>query len=377
MLISMTKRHHFDCFIGTQTASSASDGIYLLRFHPETKKFEILHSTIFRKNPTFLVPSTETARLFSVQELAGDRTGKVTMFTMRDSGNGDALKTAGSASSGGHGPCHLLYDEKRRRIVVANYTSGSVGVIAVSEKGKTLETVQSIQHHGSSVDKQRQRGPHVHSVTADPANQRVLVCDLGLDEILVYAWNEDTLLLSEAPVARAKVAPGSGPRHFAFHPSGTFGYVANEMGNTVTVFRYDAAGGTLTEIQTTGTLPSGFAKENTTADIHVDAAGKRLYVSNRGHDSIAVYCIDGKSGTIDLAGFIPTAGKTPRNFALAPDGQHLFAANQKSDTIAVFDLSGETLPEKPTAQTDIPAPVCIRFMTMRLQTGIDHCTELP
>ena len=356
---SMTTRAQYDSFIGTYTRTGGSDGIYQVRFRPEDSKLEVTGSTEFKKNPSFLVVNHSVSKLFSVCEMFEDRTGMVAAFDMARSGPGYVLEERSSAPTSGKGPCHLLYDEVRSRIVAANYGSGAVGVIAMKDDG-TLESIQGIQHTGSSVDPKRQEGPHAHSVTADPTGKRVIVCDLGLDEVIVYEWNRETLLLNEEPVCRAKVEPGSGPRHFAFHPNGKLGYLANEMGNTVAAFTYDGSSGELASFQTIGSLPDEFSGNNTTADIHLDSAGSKLYISNRGHDSIAVFDIDPTNGTLSALGHIATAGREPRNFAITPDDRYVFAANQNTDSIAVFDRTVD-VPAKPIARVDVPAPVCIQF----------------
>ena len=358
MLGLMAQTNEYRCFVGTYTRNTESRGIYQAVFDPALASISISGSTDFKENPSFLAADEGSKRLFSVQEIAGDRTGMISMFSVGTKGFPRSIEHLGSASSGGRGPCHLLYNAARGRVVAANYASGAVGVLAVRD-GSTIETVQQIQHKGSSVNKRRQEGPHAHSVTADPTGSRVIVCDLGLDEVIVYAWKSDGTL-DEEPVCRASVPPGGGPRHFAFHPNRRYGYVANEMGNTATWFDYDPDSGKLTPRDTVGTLPDGFEAENTTADIHMNRDGSRLYVSNRGHDSVAVFDIDG--GAPVLRGHIPTHGATPRNFALTSDDRFLFAANQDGNSITVFDLgAADGIPKDPVATLSIPKPVCVLF----------------
>jgi 6-phosphogluconolactonase len=191
----------------------------------------------------------------------------------------------------------------------------------------------------------------------------VLVPDLGLDELLVYRFDSKTGSLTPNNPAFAKVSPGSGPRHFAAAPSGRFVYLVNEMSSAVTVFAYDAASGRLHELQTISTLPQGFKGENTTAEIAVDAAGKFVYVSNRGDDSLAVFAIDPHDGKLSLVARTPTGGKTPRHFTLDPTGKWLFAENQDSGTINIFAVDPAT--GRLTATTHslkVPSPVCVIFV---------------
>jgi 6-phosphogluconolactonase len=159
------------------------------------------------------------------------------------------------------------------------------------------------------------------------------------------------------------VAPASGPRHFAFHPSGRFAYVINEMANTVTAFAYDVDHGILSEIQTIKTLPADFHGRSYTAEVQVHPSGKFLYGSNRGHNSLAIFAIDPETGKLAPTGFEPTQGKNPRNFALDPTGSFLFAENQDSATIVVFRIDPQTGALKPTGQTvAVGKPVCIRMI---------------
>ena len=158
------------------------------------------------------------------------------------------------------------------------------------------------------------------------------------------------------------MAPGSGPRHFAFHPSAKYAYVINEMKSTVTAFTYDAAHGVLKEIQTITTLPKDFTGSSSTAEVQVHPSGKFLYGSNRGHDSIAMFAINEKDGTLKPLGNVSTQGKTPRNFGIDPSGAYLFAANQDSGSVVVFKIDQKTGNLTPTGQKlDVPFPVCVKF----------------
>ena len=344
----------FRAFVGTYTFGGDSEGIYHIAFSTDTEKLEIAGATQFREHPSFLVYDNPSRRLFSVQEIS-DNGGRIAMFAVSVDGRspGGSLEQTGQCGSFGEGPCHLFYDSHRSRVVVANYGSGGVGVVGVEDR--SLVPIQGIQHEGSSLDKSRQEGPHAHSATPDPTGNYVLICDLGLDEVVVYRWKEDASL-DESPVCRAKVPPGSGPRHFAFHPNGKYGYVANEMGNTVTMFEYDSAG-CLTPKQTVTTLPDSFSGVSSTADIHFSSDGANLYVSNRGHDSVTRFLVDGATGAITLESFIASGGATPRNFALSPDGRYIFTANQDSDSIVVTKLATSNA----VASIAIPKPVCIEF----------------
>jgi 6-phosphogluconolactonase len=196
-----------------------------------------------------------------------------------------------------------------------------------------------------------------------PDNRFAICADLGLDEVLVYRFDAGKGTLAPNNPAFALVSSGAGPRHFAFHPSGKFGYVIDEMQSTVTVFSYESASGALHMLQTISTLPKDFEGESAAAEVQVHPSGKFLYGSNRGHDSIALFTINSRKGTLTPNGYALTLGKTPRNFAVDPTGSYLFAANQDSDSIVQFRIDPNTGRLTPTGQVlEVPSPVCVIFV---------------
>ena len=163
--------------------------------------------------------------------------------------------------------------------------------------------------------------------------------------------------------AWATVPAGAGPRHLAFHPGGRNVYAINELDSTVTAFHYDSAGGRLQSLQDISTVPEGFQGSNTTAEVQIHPSGKFLYGSNRGHNSIAVFAVDGSTGKLRALGHQSTLGKTPRGFCIDPTGRYLLAANQDSNNMVVLRIDAETGGLRPTGQTiDVPAPVCVEII---------------
>jgi 6-phosphogluconolactonase len=210
------------------------------------------------------------------------------------------------------------------------------------------------------VNPQRQKQPNAHAIYPDAESRFVYVCDLGLDQVLVYRLDAEKGTLTPHEPPFAKVPPGSGPRHLALHPRG-FAYVLNELLSTITTFKHDAAAGTLAEMETVSTLPPDYKENNSTAEIFIHPNGKFLYASNRGHDSIVAYAI-GENGKLQLIGHTPTGGKTPRNFALDPSGRILLAANQQTDDIHTFKIDQASGQLSATGQSvKRGAPVCIVF----------------
>jgi 6-phosphogluconolactonase len=241
-----------------------------------------------------------------------------------------------------------------------------VAVFPVHEDGTLGEATGFVQHAGSSVNAQRQSGPHAHSANLSPDGRWLLVADLGLDQILTYRLDAVKGALTPGDPPFTKVAPGSGPRHMAFGKDGRFAYAISEILSTVTVFRYNSARGTLQELQTAQVTPEGYTGQKSSAEIAVDPAGKFLYASNRGDATIAVFRIDADKGTLTLVERVSTQGKTPRNFAIDPSGAFLFAANQDSGTVVVFKIDPATGRLTPAGNIlEVPSPVCIVFAAVR------------
>ncbi len=348
-------------YVGTWTSGgSASKGIYRFEMDPASGKLTPRGVAAEVTSPGFLAFHPSHRFLYAVNEITnfeGKKTGGVTAFAIDPkSGN---LTQLNQQPSGGEGPCHLVVDKGGKHVLVANYGGGSVSVLPIGDDGKLGEATAHMQHHGHSVNKERQEAPHAHGIALAPDNRFALVCDLGLDKVMIYRYDADKGTLAANDPAFAAIAPGSGPRHVAFAPDGRHVYVTNEMASTVTAFRYDPERGALTTLQTISTLPEGFKGENTTAEIVVHPSGKFLYDSNRGHDSIAVFRIDPKTGELTSAGYQGKHVKTPRFFGLDPTGASLIVANQDSNSLVVFRIDPKTGELSPTGDpVDVPMPTC-------------------
>jgi 6-phosphogluconolactonase len=343
-------------YVGTYTREK-SKGIYSFRFDPASGEVSPVELAAEVANPSFLIIHPNRKFLYAVSELGN---GAVTGYAI-DAKTG-SLTRLNSVPTGGGGACHLVVDKTGKSLMVANYGTGSVAAFPLAEDGKLGEATMVIKHSGSSVDPKRQRGPHAHAVVLSADNRFLFVPDLGLDQILSYRLDPAKAALTANDPPFAKVAPGSGPRHFAFHPKGKYAYALNEMGSRVTAFSYDAARGALKELQTISTLPKDFSGEDNSAELEVDTKGRFLYASNRGHDSIAVFAI-GKDGQLVLIENAATKGKTPRNFKIDPSGAYLFAANQDSDNIVLFRVDAKSGRLTPTGKTfEVSKPVCVQFV---------------
>jgi 6-phosphogluconolactonase len=361
---SLQRPQKYWAYVGTYTAPGKSQGIYHFDFDAATGELKNRALAGEVKNPSFLAIHPSRKFLYAVGELdkfQGKAGGAVTAFSI-DPKTGD-LTLLNQQSSGGAGPCHLVVDKAGKHVLAANYSGGSVCVMPISGDGKLGTATDFQQHHGSSVNKQRQEGPHAHSVNLDAANHFAIVADLGLDKVLIYKYDADKGSLSPNDPPATEIEPGSGPRHFAFHPDGHHAYAINELTSTVTALDYDAEKGTLKPIQTVSTLPQGYSGDTTCAEVQVHPSGKFLYGSNRGHNSIASFTIDEKTGRLTPSGHQGQDIKTPRNFAIDPTGNFCLVANQDADSIVVFRINQETGQLTPTGhKVTVAMPVCIKFM---------------
>jgi len=349
-------------YLGTYTGPK-SKGIYVSRFDPGSEKLDPIKLAGEVERPSWVTLHPGGRYLYAVSELGnnGREQGAISSFAV-DNKSGE-LKFLNRVRSGGGGSCHLVVDKTGKTIAVANYGSGSVATFHLEADGKLGQQVSLRQHEGSSANPRRQRGPHAHAVVLSPDNRFLFVPDLGLDKIMIYRFDAATGAITPNDPPSAGVKPGSGPRHFAFAPKAPFAYDLNEMGSSVTAFAYDAVKGSLREVQNITTLPAGFSGENNCAEIQVDRAGKFVYASNRGDDSIAVFSIHPKQGTLTHVERVSTQGKTPRNFSLDPTGNFLLAANQDSNNLVTFKVDRKSGKLTPAGQVlEVPSCVCIEFL---------------
>lgn len=353
-------------FVGSY-ASAEQEALYVYRFDSAKGALQKVSAFTGLPNPTFLALHPGGRWLYSIGETGnyqGKREGCVAAFAV-DSSAG-TLKLLNQQSTGGPGPCHLSVDAGGRCAVAANYSGGSVCALPIGDDGLLKPAASFHQHSGQGPNAKRQEGPHAHSANLSPDQRFVFVCDLGIDRVVAYALDAARSALTPYPAGNLSLAPGAGPRHMTFHPSRRFAYVINELGNTVDACLYDETSGTLRIQQSVPTLPQGYTDESTTADVHVSPDGRFLYGSNRGHDSLAIYAIDPVSGLLAPLGHESTRGRTPRNFGLDPSGNWLLAANQATNNIIVFRRNPENGRLTPAgAVTDVPRPVCVKFLAVK------------
>ena len=339
-------------YVGTYT-----ENIYLVRMDRRSGELLRVGAVNAGANPSFLSIHPNGRVLYAVNEL--EPTGTVSAFAI-ESGTG-ALTRLNEQPSGGGAPCYVSVDRTGRAALVANYAGGNVALLPIEANG-ALAPAHVVQHTGKGPNAERQEAPHAHCILPDSSNRFVLEADLGVDRVFVYRLDLEGKSLRHIEEGDAGLHPGAGPRHLAFHPTLPLVFVANELDSTVATLRFDSTRGALSPQGTLSTLPAGWTGTNYPADIHVAASGRTLYVSNRGHNSIAVFSVAKTTGALALEQVVSTEGDWPRNFSLDRAGRWLLVANQRSDSVVVFARDQEsgrlTLTQH---RLEIPSPVCVRF----------------
>jgi 6-phosphogluconolactonase len=351
-------------YISTYT-EDGTDGIFLTELDHEAGNLQPLRRVSSLKKASFLALHPNHRFLYStceVDDYADSKHGAVAAFKI-DPAAGN-LSLLNHQSSAGEGPHHLSLDHEGKYALVANYHGGSIAVLPIGTDGTLRPAASTVRHHGSSVNKIRQDGPHPHAINVDSTNHFVFVPDLGLDKVLAYHFDFGRGTLTANEPGALTTSSGAGPRHLAFHPNGKWAYVINELDSTIDVTQYDAKHGVLTRTESISTLPAGATQENITGEIVVHPNGKFLYASNRGHDSIAAYAINQSNGRLCSLGYYPAGGRTPRNFNIDPSGKFLLSANLDSDSVTVLriDSSSGTLSSTDHA-IKITQPYCIEFLS--------------
>lgn len=262
----------------------------------------------------------------------------------------------------GAGPCHLVVDPSGSTVLLGNYGAGSIAAYPIAADGSLGAAAVRIQQEGSSVRARFQAGPHAKHISTDPGNRFALVCDSGTDKVMIYRFEAGRSFLAANDPPFAAFPPGAGPGRLAFHPKAQFVYVANLLNSTLTAFKFDRHRGALEELQTLSTLPENSSVSNLTDEVQVHPSGKFVYVSNRGHGSIAAYSIDQRTGKPALIEHQPTQGSNPRHFAIDPKGEFLLVANHRSMSIVVFRIDTKTGRLTSTGEkAEARSPFCIKF----------------
>jgi 6-phosphogluconolactonase len=348
-------------FVGTYTEpipfpSSRGHGIYVFCVDKCTGAL-IAEQVVTGRNPSYLAVHPDGRHLYAVSEVED---GRVSAFSIDDTSG--RLSYLNEVATRGSGPAQLSVDPTGRYVMVANYESGHWTVIGTASDGRLGSLTHLARETGYGPNPVRQRGPHAHMILSDPAGRHVLGCDLGLDRVMIWRLDDTSGSLISADPPSWQLDSGSGPRQVAYHPALSCVYVIKELNSTVTVFAYEETRGTLTAIQAVSTLPDDFTGASTAAHLMVHPSGKFLYASNRGHDSIATYSIDGTTGRLALVGHAPSGGRTPRSFTINSSGTLMYVANQDSDTIATLRIDQVNGALSQTnAALPTPSPACVVY----------------
>lgn len=347
-------------FIGSY-AESSENGLYVCEYDTESGQLQLADQVSGLQNPTFLAVDELRPVIWAIAEETdkdGNRSGWIASYAYDPS----TLKLSGPTSkvrSVDASTCHIEQDHSGTCLIVSSYHKGLVGLSPVAEDGRVLAAAQVIQHTGSSILPVQDR-PRAHSAFFDPSNRYVVVSDLGADKLVVYKLDASGFRLDRT--SEVATAPGAGPRHLAFHPEKPYAYGINELNSTVSVYRFDASEGVLTELQTISTLPEGFSGANSCADIHLSPDGRFVYGSNRGHDSIVVYAVSESDGTLQLVEHVSTQGGHPRNFGISPDGRFVLVANRDGNNVVTFARDSDSgRLQKTGFQLSLSKPVCVKF----------------
>ncbi|MFM6926670.1 MAG: lactonase family protein [Ferruginibacter sp.] len=347
---------------GTYT-SGKSEGIYVFRFNSADGTASPV-SQVKISNPSFVAVSPDEQFVYAVEEdAANGKGGNISAFSF--SKKTGVLTFINRQPTEGDHPCYVSVDKTGKWVAAGNYSSGSLSVFPVEANGGLGKASTTIKHEGSGPNKARQASAHVHCTFFSADNRFLFVPDLGMDKLVIYAFDENTGKLTAAKQPFAASEPGAGPRHICFNPSNSFAYLAEELSGTVVTYKYK--NGKLKQKQRISTMPAGDTSFAGSADIHVSPDGRFLYASNRAEaNTIAIFSINQQNGKLTLIGHQSTLGKTPRNFSFDPSGNFLLVANQNSDTIVVFKINRETGMLTDTGnRIEAGKPVCLKWIPVQ------------
>ncbi len=352
MMEAPIQKENLKLLVGT-FAEGDDQGIYQLDFNPETGELANSRRVAEENKPGYLYLSKDGNRVYSSN---GTKPGSVSAFQWNE--DKTALDRVGNLSSIGDGACYVGVGPGEHLLAAANYSSGSIVLYPLDEKGGMIDDPQGVQHNGSGPHP-NQKSAHAHCVQFSQNGKFLYAVDLGMDQVLTYPIDSGNKL-GKAEVG-LQLDPGDGPRHLVFHPTENIVFVINELSSTVVSATVDEGTGVFTTVDKKSTLPDDYQEPNACADIHISKDGKFLYASNRGHNSIAVYSVS-ETGELKLLAIAPVQGDWPRNFTLSPDGNFLLVANQKSDNITVFAVDKQTgLLDYTGNRIRLPQPVCLKF----------------
>jgi 6-phosphogluconolactonase len=354
MLISdfASKQKDFVFYLGTYT-DSGSKGIYKFTL---TSDGTIIQNGLVAEteNPSYIALSNDKNFLIAINEINDEGNGSVESYKITDEG----LKLISKQKSGGAHPCYVAINGAGY-VVAANYTGGNVGLLKIDKHG-ILSPLLDVDQHTGRGSTERQTSPHAHSAYFEGTGNEIISCDLGTDALWFSEIDNKNDKFIHRNLRILKMKDGAGPRHIALHPNGNWIYVVNELDYTVSHV-IKSENNNYSIVNSYSTLPEDFKGANTCADIHITKGGKYLYASNRGHNSIAIFKVNGENGSLKLIDNEVTKGEKPRNFAISPDERYLLVANQATNNLVCFKRDKNTGLLSYISETQALKPVCILF----------------
>ena len=347
-------------YAGSYTdAPSTAKGIYAWRFSPDKDTLTPLGLAASTVNPAYVAATPDGRFLYAVNWQTSDAAKGDTVSAFAIDAKTGKLSFLNKASSGGGLPNEVVVAPGGKAVMVVDFgftfkdnnvaqNNSGFAALPVLADGKLGEPFYRDHHTGPALSPKQVNGAHTHGIAFSKDNRYVFVAELGLDRVYTYRFDAAKPALAPFDPPYVNTNSGAGPRRLVLSPSGKFLYVNHETDSKVSVFAVD--GGHLKEVQQISTLPPDFNGRNTTAEIAMDSAGRFVYVSNRGDDSIVVYAVDPAKGTLTFRERIASLGKSPRNITIDPTGGYLFAANQASDNVVVFRRDAATGHLTPTGQ---------------------------
>jgi 6-phosphogluconolactonase len=349
-------------YFGTQ-GSGADRGIYLSRLNQETGSLSPAVRVADKPASVFMAFSPDKRHLYALAEVARTfREPREAVETYAVDGATGRLRYVAERVADGSEGCHISLDPSGRCVLTANYGGQYVEVFPILGDSTVGERTCVIHHSGHGPDASRQETAHPHSINVDPSGRFAVVADLGLDRLYVYRLDaaKGTLAPNNPPFAQ--MAPGVGPRHFAFHPDGRHAFLINEMGGSITALNWDEARGILTPYETVPILRKDYVGLNTSAEVVVSKSGRFVYGSNRGDDSIVVHAFDPGTGRLTFVQRMADGIKVPRNFAIDPSGRWLVCANLGANTATVYRVDQATGRLALAGSIAVPESLCVRFL---------------
>jgi 6-phosphogluconolactonase len=353
---------------GGQFGNGDSKGIYVSRMDAVTGKLTEPELAAESPNPSWLTIHPGHRYLYAVNERmdAADEPGpgEVSAFSI-DHGTGKLTLLNRVGSRGGQ-PCHISTDKTGKMAMVANWYTGSTAGFPIGRHGELGESTAFSQHEAprSGPPTPGQPQIHCHSVVVTPDNRFLLSTDTGLNKVYVYRLDPSKATFTPHDPPFLGLEKPTNPRHLALHLNVKWAYVSNEIApGGCTMLRFDAARGVLEEGPVAASVPPDYKGRGSQAECVVHPSGKFVYVSNRGHNSIAIFHVAQSDGTLTLVDAFLPRGETPRSFAIDPTGKFLIAMMQRSGLIIPLRIDQQigTL----TANGDplkLAAPVCAAFL---------------